>query len=509
MDWNRELHRLTTDGLPETRGLEFKEALLLDTSRQKRDLLADLSGMANGGGGVVIYGIAERRGLHEAGLADRVAPLLDKTLLARLHDLTRDTIRPPLMFEATSVQAEGGYVLVIELSAPTLGPHMIEVAEEFRYYTRIGTSVVRMNEQQVRDAHMLVARRLDRRSQVWREHEMPPRLEPGPWLSVSVVPLEPLTPRFRAAEIHRPAFGHWAELGHLLTVSGLGSAIDNLRMWAHGLAGSGATNGSFDTAVARIHEDGSVTGALYVDESWTITTYARVVNSVCAWIARVLNDVHIAQNVEVLIRLDKVSLTTLSTFGSHGGLQVQLAPQLPAGIDQLGPLDVRAELSAASLMSAPIRHGLIREFTDRVTAAFGLARATTLFETGPLFNHDGAATGVAAVGHRLEGYLRPDIYLHDDGAVIVGNNSKLVGYLVDGAFINVDGDTLAVTELAIGYGCPRDFVPRQHGSGVPSGVLGDRLPRHGAEPPPTPTGQWSEVPFITHLANTANQSIGP
>lgn len=45
------VERLIQERLPESDGLEYKERLELDTQSRKKDLLRDLAGMGNGGGG--------------------------------------------------------------------------------------------------------------------------------------------------------------------------------------------------------------------------------------------------------------------------------------------------------------------------------------------------------------------------------------------------------------------------------------------------------------------------
>jgi len=507
VDWNREISRLIADGVPESRVLEFKQALHLETSKQKRDVLADLSGMANGGGGVVIYGIAEREGDDGAGVADHIQPITDATLLGRLVDLIRDTLQPPLLIDTTSVPVDGGHVLAIDLTAPMLGPHMVEFKDESRYYTRIGTSIVRMNEQQVRNAYALAARRSERRSDVWNEHQMPPQLKPGAWLTISVVPMEPLSQRFRAADVSRPAFSSSAALSHQSRASGIAEAVVGLRMWAHGLAGSANSNGSTDTAMVRVHEDGAVTSGCLVDKPWTITSFARTVNGMLAWASRVLKDLHVNQTVEVLVRLDKINLTQLLTTGPDGSLSRVVAPHYPAGIDHLGPIDARRELSAHALTTAGVRHDLVREFIDRISAAFVLPRTSALFATGALFDRDGSATGKAAMGHQLYGDLESAVYLYDDGAMIVGHNSRLVGHLVEGVLLDSKGDCLAVTELATGVGCPPNFLAQEEGRGEPHGQLGQPSPRQTEDPQPAPTGNWSPVSFHDHLAAARSAAI--
>jgi hypothetical protein len=54
-----EVEALVADRIPEGPSLEYKEALSLGTRRDRIEMLKDLTGMGNGGGGAVIFGVAE------------------------------------------------------------------------------------------------------------------------------------------------------------------------------------------------------------------------------------------------------------------------------------------------------------------------------------------------------------------------------------------------------------------------------------------------------------------
>ena len=151
-----DVERLVESSAEETTALELKESLFLSTPSQKKELLEDLTGMANGGGGTVIFGVAERDG----GVADRVVALSDRRLIGVLQDIVRDGVSPPLLVSYSVIDVpDQGFVLTADVEHSALGPDMIEAYGETRYYTRSGTSTYPMREQQVRDAYLLAARR--------------------------------------------------------------------------------------------------------------------------------------------------------------------------------------------------------------------------------------------------------------------------------------------------------------------------------------------------------------
>jgi Putative DNA-binding domain len=501
VNWTNEIKRIVEDRVRESRVLDFKQALALDEPKQRADVLSDLSGMANGGGGTVIYGIAESKDPSGAGIADRITPLVERSLVGRVLDILRDTIQPPLVLNLHEVDVKDGYVLVVELLPGSLGPHMVETAKECRYYTRTQTSIVRMSEQQVRDAYDLATRRASQRDKTWAERSLPPRLEHGSWMTVSVVPHEPLISRFRAAAASRSAFTVpvGSGLDYQVHRYGLSEALDHLRIWAHGLAGEGGSNGVTATSIARIHEDGALACGLIVrDEFATLPYFARSFNGLVAWAAWMLHELGVPTAIEVVARVNHIDMSTLTAASDRYREMTRPKLQLPAGVE-VEHVEVRREFHPRALGDASERHRLVRDLTDRISAAFGIARRSDLFESGALFDRDGRATGCAVGGQMLHGPMRPDVNVFEDGALIVAHNSQLLGHLIEGVVVDPDGNTLAVTELATGDGCPGDFLALEPGSGDPDGPIGAPIPGASVTPVPVPTGQWAQAQFLDHL----------
>ena len=92
----------------ETQTLEFKGELHLDTNGQKNDAEHDALGMATGGGGVIIYGIAEAVLPDGARAAGRLNPVNDGTLQDRLQDVLDSRGQPRLPFELHEIRLAGG-----------------------------------------------------------------------------------------------------------------------------------------------------------------------------------------------------------------------------------------------------------------------------------------------------------------------------------------------------------------------------------------------------------------
>jgi predicted HTH transcriptional regulator len=92
--------------LPESDSLEYKESLILDTKKQREELLKDLSGMANGGFGVIVFGVSKDD--THADLPETITPLTDRGLVGRLEDIVRDGIRPPLLVQFLIIEYPPG-----------------------------------------------------------------------------------------------------------------------------------------------------------------------------------------------------------------------------------------------------------------------------------------------------------------------------------------------------------------------------------------------------------------
>jgi len=102
-----QVEALVTNAAAETAVLEFKQSLTLGKRVDRIETLKDLSGMGNGGGGTIVYGVAER----DDGVAAAIEPLTQLADVGRLEDLVRSAIRPPLLWTVETIPVDGGFVL--------------------------------------------------------------------------------------------------------------------------------------------------------------------------------------------------------------------------------------------------------------------------------------------------------------------------------------------------------------------------------------------------------------
>lgn len=126
----------------ESKTVEFKQSLPEWNEQGKKDLLSDVSALANTNGGVIVYGMGTKRDSRgsDTGIADRIAPLSvnpdveKQRILNLLHDGVAPSLGPHVAI--ASIACEGGCLLVLGVLSSRLGPHMVVAAKRRRIYRR-------------------------------------------------------------------------------------------------------------------------------------------------------------------------------------------------------------------------------------------------------------------------------------------------------------------------------------------------------------------------------------
>jgi hypothetical protein len=145
-----DLSELCRQHRRETARLEFKRELKLDTRDEKFEAERDAHGMANAGGGYIIYGIAEAELDDGATAASHLTPLMDGSLYERLNNVLDSRGEPRLPFDIHSlVAAAGGSYLVVEI----FGHHRPHRCSNGRYYVRRNLLVREMTEAEIAEAY--------------------------------------------------------------------------------------------------------------------------------------------------------------------------------------------------------------------------------------------------------------------------------------------------------------------------------------------------------------------
>jgi hypothetical protein len=144
-----DLERLIADGEAESNILEYKAAdALSKQDAKKQEVGKDVSAMANGAGGVIIYGMAE----GTAGRPTHIDGIVPASFSRDwLDQIIKSNIQPPvqdvLIAVVTLKDGKVAYVVTVP-QAITLAPHM---APDHRYWWRSNGTTSRMVDFQVRD----------------------------------------------------------------------------------------------------------------------------------------------------------------------------------------------------------------------------------------------------------------------------------------------------------------------------------------------------------------------
>ena len=166
---------MCANGTQESNKIEFKRELYLSSSSEKAEAAKDVSAMANGVGGRIFFGIAEKKLPDKTTVAASIEPLADGSLPERLENVLVDNIHPVPRKEMHRVQVNGGYVLVVEVY-PSFARdlHMVSGFKQHRFYRRGEYRTIPMSEPEVREAYLRIAA-----SRYAIEHDMNRAIERG------------------------------------------------------------------------------------------------------------------------------------------------------------------------------------------------------------------------------------------------------------------------------------------------------------------------------------------
>ena len=149
------VRHLVDEKVSEGPRLDYKEAISLDSDKQRLEAAKDISSFANELGGTVIYGIPEDRQSDETAIPRRpygIEPVPD--FESRLENIYADSIVPRLpewrIRKIALTEYEGKVVYIVWAPESWLGPHMVQAYKDQRYYRRGQLRAVPMAEHEVR-----------------------------------------------------------------------------------------------------------------------------------------------------------------------------------------------------------------------------------------------------------------------------------------------------------------------------------------------------------------------
>jgi len=149
------IQQLIENKIAESRTLEFKRGLWDSSESDKKEMLKDISALANTDGGRIIVGVAE----NESIITDIVGidvSNIDATLTG-LYQSIMGGIEPRINgINITPIQLENGkYILVFDIPKSWAAPHMVSFRNASRFYKRTSNNVYQLGVQEIRNEFLM------------------------------------------------------------------------------------------------------------------------------------------------------------------------------------------------------------------------------------------------------------------------------------------------------------------------------------------------------------------
>jgi hypothetical protein len=152
-----DLNDLIENKVFEKRTLDYKEYFPGNKDSDKKEFLADASSFANCGGGFLIFGISEKKGIPQEikGFEDTIIDQ-EKT---RLENMIRDGITPRITgLSINTVHLKNSrVVLIMRIPKSWNSPHCVTYNHHEKFYTRNNSGKYRMDVPELRIAFTLSA----------------------------------------------------------------------------------------------------------------------------------------------------------------------------------------------------------------------------------------------------------------------------------------------------------------------------------------------------------------
>lgn len=145
----QDLQALVDEGVREGRRIEYKRQLPGNSDEEKRELLADVSSLANASGGDLIYGIQEQSGLPIAlagvtGDADAEVLRLESTIRGGIDPRIPGIHLRPIQLSS------GNFVLIIRIPQSWALPHMVTFKGLSRFFSRTSAGKYQLDVSELR-----------------------------------------------------------------------------------------------------------------------------------------------------------------------------------------------------------------------------------------------------------------------------------------------------------------------------------------------------------------------
>lgn len=204
-----DIEVLLDDEVSEGRDLDYKEELPKDSDEDKQEFRYDVSALANASGGVILYGIREKRDSEgqTTGVPDEIIPLKinpDSATL-RLEHLLRSHIDPKIPgVQIRFIPCQGGHVGVVRVPRSWAGLHLVYHNKSYRFYSRTSKGKYILDATEIRNGFVTAQEGVERLRRFRHDRltrivadEGPAKLEEGPTAILHVFPLSLGDPSLR------------------------------------------------------------------------------------------------------------------------------------------------------------------------------------------------------------------------------------------------------------------------------------------------------------------------
>lgn len=144
-----DLDELINNEVPESVTLDYKSALYDLSGSGRQELLKDVSSFANASGGVIIFGVDEKKGVPV-----RVCPLElgdSEQLILKIEAIIRTGIEPRLTGVRTrAVPVAGGHIFLIMIDKSWNPPHRVSLSGHNKFYVRNSSGKHEVDVQELR-----------------------------------------------------------------------------------------------------------------------------------------------------------------------------------------------------------------------------------------------------------------------------------------------------------------------------------------------------------------------
>lgn len=195
-----DLQELLDNSVNESKTLEYKKVLNLNSENEKKEFLNDVSSFANSSGGDIIYGIGEKSGNPNSLEGFQIENL--DLLIQQIENILRDGIEPRIagIIIRPIENPAKNYILIIRIPKSWISPHRTNYKNSRRFFARNSNGKYELDIQELRRSFALsdsISSRLksfreDRISRII-SNDTPAELKGERKVALHIVPLVALT----------------------------------------------------------------------------------------------------------------------------------------------------------------------------------------------------------------------------------------------------------------------------------------------------------------------------